>query len=364
MNVLVIPEDFRNDQYLLKPLFKRLFATLGRRHARIRVCQDPLLGGVGEALKAERIREVVDQHRGMTDIFVLCVDRDGEAERRTRLTEIEGMFASHCKFLAENAWEEIETWALAGLALPGEWSWQQVRAEVRVKERYFEPLAKQRGVDNGPGGGRKALGEEAARNIDTIRRKCPEDFGALAGRLRAASELPWRGRHGEAPSVAPRHEVVRLRADMRTGELSLADFAADLHDAVMGKGVRLVYEDPGRFFALNLSDLPPAGARARCRTPARRPKHQGHPPARAHLRRGQDPCAGDAAPPRARPGIAAGGRPVPVPYRRAPAGGGIAALCFDKLDVEKGMRRPAGAAFQRPVEAVPVLLNGAAPGSP
>ncbi len=75
MNVLVIPEDFRYDQYILKPLFERLFATLGRRRVRIRVCQDPLLGGVDEALKSERIREVVDQHRGMTDIFILCVGR-------------------------------------------------------------------------------------------------------------------------------------------------------------------------------------------------------------------------------------------------------------------------------------------------
>ena len=49
MRVLVIPEDFRKDQYLLKPLFGRLFATMGGRNVRVRVCQDPLLGGVDEA---------------------------------------------------------------------------------------------------------------------------------------------------------------------------------------------------------------------------------------------------------------------------------------------------------------------------
>ena len=219
MNVLVITEDFRNDQHLLKPLFKRLFATLGRKHARIRVCQDPLLGGFGEALKAERIREVVDQYRGMTDIFILCIDRDGEAGRRTRLTEIESMFKSDCKFLAENAWEEVETWALAGLDLPKEWSWRQVRAEVQVKKQYFEPLARQRGVDNRLGGGRKALGEEAARNVDTIRLKCPEDFGALAERLRAASKPAWLWRRadrpasfaGSSPPGAPSHSRSRAR---------------------------------------------------------------------------------------------------------------------------------------------------------
>ena len=47
----------------------------------------------------------------------------------------------------------------------------------------------------------------------------------------------------------PWHEVVRLREDVRSGELSLAIFAADLYDVTMGKA-RPVYEDPKEFFAL------------------------------------------------------------------------------------------------------------------
>ncbi len=117
MNILVIPEDFRNDQYLLKPLFKRLYASLGQPRARVRICRDPLLGGIGEALKSERIREVVEQYHGMTDVFILCVDRDGETGRQNRLTEIETTFGNDRPFFAVNAWEEIETWALAGLEL-------------------------------------------------------------------------------------------------------------------------------------------------------------------------------------------------------------------------------------------------------
>ena len=49
---------------------------------------------------------------------------------------------------------------------------------------------------------------------------------------------------------------MKLREDVRTGELSLADFAADLHDVVMQKGARPVYEDPGRFFALTYPTFP------------------------------------------------------------------------------------------------------------
>lgn len=183
MRILVIPEDFRNDQYILKPLFVRLFANLGRPRANIRICQDPLLGGVGEALKSERIREIVEQHGGMTDIFILCVDRDGIKGRRTRLDQIEAEFEDVCTLLAENAWEEIETWVLAGLTLPPDWTWTHVRREVHVKETFFVPFVQERGVADSPGGGRKMLGEEAAGNIPSIRQKCREDFDALAMRL-------------------------------------------------------------------------------------------------------------------------------------------------------------------------------------
>ncbi len=186
MNVLIIPEHPSKDQYILKPLFTRLFRQFGARNTRVEVCQDPVLGNVDEALKAERLLEVVEKRQAMTDIFILCVDRDGQAGRRQRLDQIEGEFGNGRAFLAENAWEELETWVLAGLTLLPGWQWPDVRAQVHVKEQYFEPLAAQRGLANAPGGGRKALGDEAARNIGAIRLKCPEDFDALARRLEAA----------------------------------------------------------------------------------------------------------------------------------------------------------------------------------
>ena len=187
MNVLIIPEDFRNDQYILKPLFSRLFQAIGKGRTRVRVCLDPLLGGVGEALKSERIAEVVRKHQGMTAIFVLCIDRDGDVNRRQRLDSLQQEFGGgHLfLFLAENAWEELETWVLAGLDLPAAWDWKTVRAEVQVKERYFEPLVAQRNLADAPGGGRKPLAEEASHRINAIRQKCPEDFDTLARRLQA-----------------------------------------------------------------------------------------------------------------------------------------------------------------------------------
>ena len=185
MNVLVIPEDSRKDKYILKPLMERLFLSVQRRRAKVRVCEDPVLGGIGEAMKTERIADIVGRYQGMVQVFILCVDRDGVVGRRQGLDRIEATFENGRTFIAENAWEELETWVLAGLELPGAWRWADVRAEIRVKERYFEVLAREWGVADGPGGGRKALGEEAARQIPAIRQKCREDFDNLARRLEA-----------------------------------------------------------------------------------------------------------------------------------------------------------------------------------
>ena len=184
MNIVVIPEDFRKDQYILKPLFSRLFKRLGASNPKVNVCRDPLLGGIGEALKIELLRDIINDQKGMTDIFILCVDRDGVAGRRERLDQVEAEFQDKCVFFAENAWEE--TWVLAGLELPGDWRWPDVRAEVDVKERYFDRLVLQRGLEDTEDGGRRTLGEEASRRIPAIRQKCPEDFDSLASRLENA----------------------------------------------------------------------------------------------------------------------------------------------------------------------------------
>ena len=50
--------------------------------------------------------------------------------------------------------------------------------------------------------------------------------------------------------LEPWHRVVRLKDELRSGELTLAEFAADLHEVTLAQGTRPVYEDPARFFAL------------------------------------------------------------------------------------------------------------------
>lgn len=190
INVLVIPEDFRKDQYMLKPIIEKMMAALDVK-ANVRVCADPLLGGVGEALKWERISDIIQRYRGMTRIFILAVDRDGDAAREGRLRGMENQASNRLgagkSFLAENAWQELEVWVLAGLKdLPANWSWQEIRAERDPKERYYKPYAEARGVLNEPYEGRGTLAKEAARNYQRIRQLCPEDIQSLEARIRAA----------------------------------------------------------------------------------------------------------------------------------------------------------------------------------
>ncbi len=188
MNVLIIPEDFRKDQHVLKPILSKMIAAAGKPKANIQVCQDPLLGGVSEALKWERIADVIGMYP-MVNVFLLVVDRDANEGRRAALdhltTKATKLIGDGRAFLAENAWQEIEVWALAGIAtLPKGWTWNDVRAEAHPKERYFTPYATSRGLLDEPGQGRTTLGREAAQNYSRVRSRCKEDVAQLEGRLK------------------------------------------------------------------------------------------------------------------------------------------------------------------------------------
>lgn len=54
------------------------------------------------------------------------------------------------------------------------------------------------------------------------------------------AKQPWK----------PWHEVVKLRDDLRSGDLPLHMFAADLYEVMMQNGKRPIYERPEEFFAL------------------------------------------------------------------------------------------------------------------
>lgn len=186
MKVLVIPEDFRKDQYMLQPIIKAMMEALVKPKSKVIVCKDPLLGGISEALKWENIKYIIERYP-MVDLFLLCVDRDGKEGREVKLDLLERqakeILSNGKLFLAANAWQELEVWVLAGHDLPNEWQWQDIRREINPKEEYFLPFAKQRNVIDSPGEGRKILAEEAAKRYNRIRQLCPEDIENLENRM-------------------------------------------------------------------------------------------------------------------------------------------------------------------------------------
>ena len=144
-------------------------------------------------------------------------------------------------------------------------------------------------------------------------------------------------------AIKPWHEVVQLRDDLKTGELSLSIFAADLYDVVMQKGRRPVYEDPAEFFALtyptyNLRELVKdiclrlAGRIDK----AYRKLSVNYGGGKTHTLIALRHLAYD---PDGLPDLVAI-REFEAHIGFKPPKSRVAALCFDKIDLEKGIETP------------------------
>ena len=148
----------------------------------------------------------------------------------------------------------------------------------------------------------------------------------------------------------PWRQVVRLRDELKSGELTLAEFAADLHEVTLAAGARPVYEDPAKFFSLT---FPTHALRGLVRDVADRLAGQSDKAVRQleltygggkthtlitlyHLFR--DPGALPAVP-AVEEFRQAVGRALP-PAR-------VVALCFDKIDAEKGIEGVQGPGGER-----------------
>ncbi|MCK4258553.1 MAG: hypothetical protein KAX49_06220 [Halanaerobiales bacterium] len=116
----------------------------------------------------------------------MLVDCDGNLNRRERLDQLEEEAREYLRsdknFFAEHAIEEIEVWLLAGLDLPNDWNWSDIRSHPHPKEAYYEVYAKENGVLDRVAQGRKFLTNEAMSNWSRIKSKCNE-LGKLEQRL-------------------------------------------------------------------------------------------------------------------------------------------------------------------------------------
>lgn len=152
------------------------------------------------------------------------------------------------------------------------------------------------------------------------------------------AKLPW----------TPWHRVVNLRDDLKSGDLPLHMFAADLYEVMMQTGIRPIYEKPEEFFALT---FPTHNLRNLVREVALRLAGKNDKAIRQleltygggkthtlitmwHLVHDPDNL----------PDLPAV-REFTETIGQAPPQARVAALCFDKLDVETGcdVRSPQGA---------------------
>lgn len=190
MNVQIVLEDTPKDQHIAVPIVRALFQFIGRP-AKVRVFTERMRS-VEQATDLETLLPLLAARRAMVDLFILIVDRDCRAPGRPRsgnraaaLKTLEqrvvdsGELGTGCRFLACEAWEELEVWLLAGFDHA---NWNAIRDHCDPKETFFEPFAKARGVFDQPAEGRAQLMDEAIGRYRRIRHKCSE-LQLLEGRI-------------------------------------------------------------------------------------------------------------------------------------------------------------------------------------
>ena len=144
------------------------------------------------------------------------------------------------------------------------------------------------------------------------------------------AKLPWK----------TWHEVVKLRGDLLSGDLPLHLFAADLYEVMMQNGKRPIYEKPEEFFALT---FPTHNLRALVRDvmlrlagksdKAVRQLELTYGGGKTHTLITMRHLVHDPANLPDVPAV----REFAETIGQAPPKARVAALCFDKLDVETGM---------------------------
>lgn len=170
MKVLVIPEDPRLDQYILKPVVEKIFADFGKS-PRVTVLSNPRLRGVAEALNSAILADIVATYP-MNDLFLVLVDRDGDGARSTVANARESEHSG--RLFVCLAIEEIEVWMLALHSETLGISWRDIREEIHPKERFAQPFLKERAPKLDPGQGRAWAMRELGSQWRGVLDRCPE----------------------------------------------------------------------------------------------------------------------------------------------------------------------------------------------
>lgn len=170
LNVLVISEDSKNDQHILRPLVSRLLRECHKPHANVSVWANLAVRGF------ERVRDelpAIINDFPQVHLFLFLPDCDGQHRGRADLfTNLEATYGP--KLICCAAVEEVEAWLLAGHIDKLDRSWGEVRADISVKEHVFEPFVSRYGDRRKAGGGREELMQETLANLRGLLERCPE----------------------------------------------------------------------------------------------------------------------------------------------------------------------------------------------
>jgi hypothetical protein len=169
-NVLVISEDYKNDQHVLRPLVSRLLRECHKPRANVSVWANLAVRGF------ERVRDelpAIVRDSPQVQLFLFLPDCDGQHQGRADL--FANLEAQHApKLICCAAVEEVEAWLLAGHIEKLDRPWPAVRGDKSVKENVFNPFLEAHGNPDRPGGGREELMQQTLTNLRGLLERCPE----------------------------------------------------------------------------------------------------------------------------------------------------------------------------------------------
>ena len=168
--VLVIPEDPTWNGYILRPLTQALLKDAGKPNAKVKLLENPRVGGFEQAVRA--IRNELQNRYGFFDLWLFFPDADRATPNAMANLEADLQSRGVPLFCCP-AKPEVEIYACVAFqaTLPG--TWKDVRKHPQMKEVVFEPL-RMNLRDRRPGGGREQMIRKSLQNLQRLFQLCPE----------------------------------------------------------------------------------------------------------------------------------------------------------------------------------------------
>ncbi len=185
-NVLVIPEDPTWNGYILRPLTTALLHDAGKPNAKVKLLENPHVGGYDQALSA--IRGELPDRYGFFDLWLFLPDADRASADAMDNLETD-LRSRDIPLLCCLAQPEIEIYACVAFRDDLTCMWDDAREHPRMKEEVFEPLRDRLGCHRQAGGGRELMIKRSIQNLQRLFRLCPE-IKRLRDRIAEHLEAP------------------------------------------------------------------------------------------------------------------------------------------------------------------------------